>query len=314
MRHSFNLKIDEKTLSDYIDNDIGDEKLIYSYGKDDLLKEIKSIIHLDKEKKEATIKHNDIIKNWFPDSECHIFMSHSHKDKKMAISIANQLFEKYKLKTFIDSDFWQFVDDAILDINTDYSKCEKPNDHLLRYDSCLMVGTNFYLTLSNALINAIDKSDCCIFLNTENSISDIKENKESTYSPWIYTELNSLETLRINDHKDRQIAFSAGNESALNEACASVIKSISTEDFKVKVEYEVDPSFKLPTIDSTTLGVILKSPEKFIENYKIQDNFYTPDYYNNNINAFDIKVEKVRSISYLDRIYKLIFSSLPKKS
>ncbi|WP_048609174.1 toll/interleukin-1 receptor domain-containing protein, partial [Providencia rettgeri] len=207
MLHKFNLKIDNNSLESKLQNEEINSynSLIYSYGQDNLIKEIKSILDIDEEKKEVKIKHNDIIKNWFPESDCHIFMSHSHKDKNIAIKIANYLYANYKIKTFIDSYFWQFVDDAIYEINSNYSKNPKPNDHLLRYDSSLRVGTNFYLTLSNALMDTIDKSDCCIFLNTENSIFNINSESESTYSPWIYTELNILDKIRKNPHKDRGI-------------------------------------------------------------------------------------------------------------
>ncbi|BBO63874.1 toll/interleukin-1 receptor domain-containing protein [Serratia marcescens] len=317
MQHKFNVKIDEDSLNRYLqDSSLNNsESLIYNYKKDDIVKKIKSIAVVDDEKKEVKIKHEDILSDWFPESECHIFLSHSHQDKNIAIKIANHLYQNYKIKTFIDSDFWQFVDDAISEINTEYSKCPAPQDHLLRYDSCLMVGTNFYLTLSNALMDAIDKSDCCLFLNTENSIKNIGSTIEATYSPWIYTELNILEKIRTNPHKDRDIDISliAGMEDMgieLEKAFASDSK-VTTESYKIKVEYVVDPSFKLSTIDSDTFGLILSSPRVVIPDYeikqkKITSTIISPD----NL----IKVEKFMAINYLDRLYGFIFSKLPKVS
>ena len=312
MLHKFNVKIDEDSLDRYLQSSRQNDSasLIYNYKKDDIVKKIKSIAVVDDEKKEVKIKHVDILNDWFPDSECHIFLSHSHQDKKIAIKIANHLYENYKIKTFIDSDFWQFVDDAISEINSEYSKCPRPQDHLLKYDSCLMVGTNFYLTLSNALMDAIDKSDCCLFLNTENSIKNIGSEKEATYSPWIYTELNILEKIRRNPHKDRDLAFDAGMEGMeLGKALASDSKVI-TESYKVSVEYIVDPSFKLSTIDSDTFGLILSSPGDIIPDYKRKKNLITSESINDDLR---IKSEKIMTINYLDRLYDFIFGRLPKK-
>lgn len=313
MLHKFNVKINEDSLSMYLQNsDLnGTESLIYSNKKDEIVNKIKSIAVVDDVKKEVKIKHEDILNDWFPESGCHIFLSHSHQDKKIAIKIANYLYQNYKIKTFIDSDFWQFVDDAISDINNEYSKCPAPQDHLLRYDSCLMVGTNFYLTLSNALMDAIDKSDCCLFLNTEKSIKKIGEEVEATYSPWIYTELNILEKIRVNPHKDRGIVFSAGMENMgieLEKALASNSK-VTTESYKVIVEYVVDPSFKLSTIDSDTFGLILSSPSDVVSNYNSKENLFIS---NTMSTALRLKAEKIMAINYLDGLYDFIFSKLPR--
>ncbi|MBQ0329374.1 toll/interleukin-1 receptor domain-containing protein [Providencia rettgeri] len=308
MLHKFNLKIDNESLdSKLLNEDINNyNSLIYNYGQDNLIKEIKSILDIDEEKKEVKIKHTDIIKNWFPESDCHIFMSHSHKDKNIAIKIANYLYANYKIKTFIDSYFWQFVDKAIYEINVNYSKNPKPNDHLLRYDSSLRVGTNFYLTLSNALMDTIDKSDCCIFLNTENSISNINSESESTYSPWIYTELNILDKIRKNPHKDRGIR--AGNESYVEKAAALSAKTIN-ESYRFDVEYEVNPSLRLPTISEDIIEKILMSPDEISKNDRNKELKYS----NNESDESDESDEillKLKTISYLDDIYDFINSNL----
>lgn len=313
MLQKFNVKIEEKELNTYLKKiEINNkEELLYNYNKDAIIKTIKEIAEIDDEKKEVKIKHTDIIKDWFPDSGCHIFLSHSHKDKGLAIKIANYLFENYQIKTFIDSDFWQFVDDAVSEINSSYSKCPKPQDHLLRYDSCLMVGTNFYLTLSNALMDAIDKSDCCLFLNTGNSISEMNSEKESTYSPWIYTELNIIDKIRLNPHIDREVKFGDGMEALANDEVFVAKSNVATENYKVKVEYEVDPTFKLSTIESDTLGLILSSPEKVIKELTERERLY--EKYSSD-DDFRKIIEKVRPIKNLDDLYDFIFSRLPKAS
>ncbi|KAB7670871.1 toll/interleukin-1 receptor domain-containing protein [Plesiomonas shigelloides] len=279
--------------------------------KERLKNEIKSILEIEDKNdgtKEIKIKHSDVIKDWFPESNCHIFMSHSHKDRDLAVKIANYLYTYYGITTFIDSDFWQYVDDAILDINSHYSKFPKPNDKLLKYDSCLLVGTNFYLTLSNALMDAIDKSDCCLFLNTENSIADSKNNEEVTYSPWIYTELNILDKIRENPHRDRDISIT---EAVAGVEGYEIIKSskVATESYRVRMEFVVDPTFKLPTINSELLIEILTKPEAVIptQELKSQANVILSE---ENMAL----IKKVKAIHNLDALYDFITPRIPKNS
>ena len=44
--------------------------------------------------------------NWFPQIKVDIFLSHSHKDEKLAIALAGWLKKTFGLTTFIDSCVW----------------------------------------------------------------------------------------------------------------------------------------------------------------------------------------------------------------
>jgi len=165
----------------------------------------------------AIIEHKDILKDWFPETECHIFMSHSHKDEKMAITIANALYKRYGVKTFIDSQFWGFVDDAIYEINNMYSRDDSVAG-CMEYNRSMRVASNFYLILVNALTDAIYKSDSCWFINTKNSLN---ASVNSTYSPWLYTEINYTAVVKRTAHplrpmpiyKSKDVAMDSINES-----------------------------------------------------------------------------------------------------
>ena len=53
------------------------------------------------------------------------------------------------------------------------------------------------MMLSNSLNKMIDKSECIIFLESENSL-DVKEIiKNGTSSPWIYSELIATELINV---------------------------------------------------------------------------------------------------------------------
>lgn len=150
-------------------------------------------------------EHRDLLNNWFPESGCHIFISHSHADKNIAISLANQLYRNFGIKSFIDSEFWGFVDDAILEINKEHSKITEGSD-ILEYSKSMKVASNFYLMLSNALTDGIYESDSFFFINTDNALpieGNEDDSNDGTLSPWIYTELNYTSTVSLSPHKRR---------------------------------------------------------------------------------------------------------------
>ena len=65
------------------------------------------------------INGNKVIEKWFPIIECDIFLSHSHKDKSQALALAGLLYEKFGLKTFIDSTIWGLSDKLLKIIDDD---------------------------------------------------------------------------------------------------------------------------------------------------------------------------------------------------
>lgn len=196
----------EISNSDALSMDANGDNLLYDTG--DITGDIKQIIKREAEsgKEIAIINHDDILKDWFPKTGCHIFMSHSHKDEKTAIKIANILYKRHGIKTFIDSKFWGYVDTAIREINHSHSKSDS-NPGYLDYSRCMRVASNFYVVLVNALTDGIFNSDSCWFINTENSLNATNASGEGTYSPWIYTEMNYTSTVQRKPHPDRPMPF-----------------------------------------------------------------------------------------------------------
>ncbi|WP_370553382.1 hypothetical protein [Edwardsiella tarda] len=182
------------------------DKLIYSIG--DLEGQLTELI-TECVKKDGTAakiyEHKDLLDNWFPKSGCHLFISHSHADKKIAISIANELYIKFGIKSFIDSEFWGFVDKAIYGINDKHSRIAGRDD-VFEYNKCMRVASNFHLMLANALTDGIYYSDSCLFIKTDNSMplqGDDSGVNEGTLSPWIFTEINYTSTVAIAPHPKR---------------------------------------------------------------------------------------------------------------
>lgn len=140
---------------------------------------------------DGSLDADKIQNDFFPTIEgIDIFLSHSHKDKELAIAFSGWLNKKFKIKTFIDSCLWGYCDDLLeeIDINKRYSKCD--DSELLDYGKVKASTSHVYMMLSSALTNMMDKCECLIFFNTKNSIcsvEDVIENK--TKSPWIYSEI-----------------------------------------------------------------------------------------------------------------------------
>ncbi|MCU6327295.1 toll/interleukin-1 receptor domain-containing protein [Enterobacter quasiroggenkampii] len=212
----------------------------------------------------AMVEHKEFLNEWFPDTGCHIFISHSHKDKGLAIAIANKLYKKYGVKSFIDSEFWGFVDKAIYEINSDYSRSVS-DEKYLDYDKCMRVASNFYLILSNALTDGIYHSDSFWFINSGNAFDAANESSAGSYSPWLYTELNYTKTVALSPHPKRPslILESAGLESNNH---GWIIKSAS-RDFSVRFTPEKS---HLTKVSNESINKILYDPKGFAQNNEEQ--------------------------------------------
>ncbi len=92
--------------------------------------------------------------------------------------------------------------------------CKNTGTNTYDYDCRNRTTSHVHMMLSTALYKMIDKTECIIFLNTENSINlsegtstdDIIKTK--TYSPWIYSEILATELVRkkrLSEYRDKII-------------------------------------------------------------------------------------------------------------
>ena len=58
--------------------------------------------------------------NWFPQIKADIFISHSHKDKGLALALAGWLEETFGLTAFIDSCVWGYANKLLKMIDDEY--------------------------------------------------------------------------------------------------------------------------------------------------------------------------------------------------
>lgn len=196
----------------------------YQYGKD-LYENFKKAIRPSLESyiiNNGILDAEEIQKDWFPEVNAHIFISHSHKDESLAIALAGWLLNKFGLKAFIDSCVWGYANDLLKILDNRYCQNNKPNSY--DYDKRNYSTSHVHMLLMTALNKMIDKTECVFFLNTENSVFIVSEIKNRTLSPWIYGE---IETTRIIEkHRPNRETIKMLNESGvlLEKAADSSLK------------------------------------------------------------------------------------------
>lgn len=153
--------------------------------------EVKSVLD-DFLLSDGSIDGSKMQENWFPQIKADIFISHSHKDKKLAIALAGWLNEIFCLEPFIDSCVWGYADDLKLLLSQTYREHSYPGDS----SPHRLVSSHVDMMLSVALNQMIDNTECLFFLNTPNSISIDAPVHSTTSSPWIYSEIAMSRLIR----------------------------------------------------------------------------------------------------------------------
>lgn len=134
-----------------------------------------------------------IIDSFFPSVKADIFISHSHKDVEKVKEFAKIIYIKTGLISFIDSEVWEFADDLLRQIDNEF--CRK-YDGYYSYEKRNISTSYVHMMLNTALLNMIDSCECLFFLNTPNSFNTEQEIENTTFSPWIYSELSMANTIR----------------------------------------------------------------------------------------------------------------------
>ena len=175
--------------------------------------------------------------NWFPQIKADVFISHSHKDLKLAIALAGWLNETFGLTAFIDSCVWGYADDLIRLIDNKY--CRK-GSRLYNYEKRNYSTSHVHTMLSVALTQMIDNTECLFFLNTPNSLTP-NTIIEKTESPWIYSEIVMSRLIRENPPERMK-------SRSLNESQ----KPLAAERENIPISYDLSVDH-LTAIDVKTL-------------------------------------------------------------
>lgn len=175
---------------------------------------------------ETTLDGSELKNTWFPDVDCQVFLSHSHKDNEEIMGLAGFLFEEYKIKSFIDSNVWGYANDLLREIDNEY--CYDKNKKNYIYESRNFSTAHIHMMLNTALMEMLDKCECIIFINTINTIENVGDTiKKGTYSPWIYSELNMIKHLRTRAPK-REILLEHKFEKRAEFKVLTILHDVSS--------------------------------------------------------------------------------------
>lgn len=239
MYTGFNLEFNaDSTFKKTLNNYYYDGKEIYDNKKSAVIKNLDSYLGPD-----GSLDCTALQEDWFPTINSNIFISHSHDDEDLAVSLAGWLYKKFKLTSFIDSYVWGYCDNLLKNIDEEY--CKHPDGHTYDYDKRNYSTSHVHMMLSTALTKMMDKTECIFFLNTDKSIlkaEDVISTK--TRSPWIYSEVMSTKMLRKNPPNRFTLKKSA-NDKYIIENSQKILKPI--------YDIDLDHLIKLSEFDLSSL-------------------------------------------------------------
>ena len=141
---------------------------------------------------EGDLSADSIWGDWFPEVQADVFISHSSKDADLAKSFAVWLKSNFNLTSFIDSEIWGHSDALLKKIDDEF--CPHPNGTSYSYELRNGSTAHVHMMLSYALTRMIDKTECFVFLESDNSVT-ANDSISGTYSPWIFHELATVDTI-----------------------------------------------------------------------------------------------------------------------
>lgn len=152
------------------------------------------------------------------DGKYDVFISHSHDDREKALYLASWLERYCKLNVFLDSLVWKSADGLLQEIDDIHCKNKGTGNYI--YKRRNYSTAHVHAMLSMAIMDIINNTECCIFLESDKSI-DLKSldntNKATTLSPWIYEELQMMKCLQPRHSSLQRKIFSNINEGKQRE-------------------------------------------------------------------------------------------------
>lgn len=115
-----------------------------------------------------------------------VFISYSHNDEQYARYLYWFLTSQCKLSVFLDSTIWHSADALLKAIDDAY--CINTSSRTYSYQKRNYSTSHVHTLLSMAMLTTIERSECFIFIESENSTTLKDGLSDCSLSPWIYQE------------------------------------------------------------------------------------------------------------------------------
>lgn len=149
---------------------------------------------------DGIVKGNALKDDYFPTFQkdgkpYDIFISHSHDNESEAIFLAAWLENRFPKKTcFVDSFAWGSADQLLREIDNKY--CWQQHKKTYNYKKRNFTTSHVHAILSMSLLDIINSSKYCIFIESKESISLNNGLTKKTFSPWLYEEIRFMKLLQ----------------------------------------------------------------------------------------------------------------------
>ena len=184
-----------------------------------------------------------IQEDWFPQIQADIFLSHAHQDERIVIALAGWLKETFGIRVFVDSCIWGYAANLLKIIDDKYCISKRGDTGTIyNYEKRNLSTSHVYMMLSVALMKMIDKSESMFFYNTPSSFNKSSIiTSGSTYSPWIYHELQTSKIIRHEPLSKYRTTYFAKDEysSALEQSGFPKIKYDVTLDHLISIDMDI---------------------------------------------------------------------------
>ena len=188
---------------------------------------------------EGVIDGEQLSAVWFPVMNKDIFISYSHNDEDLALTLAGIINQAFGLSVFVDATIWGSADCLLNAIDREYCMQE---DGTYNYTKRNFSTSHVHAMLTTSIMRAMDQAEAIFFLNTSNSTYKLKNgfSKEHTLSPWIYEEIVCAKLLRERSWEEyRMLRMDEAYhfEKSLNVAYPYDLKEYKTITFADFIEW-----------------------------------------------------------------------------
>jgi len=174
-----------------------------------------------------------------------VFISYSHNDKDFALYLVSYLQRICRLNCFLDSTVWHSADKLLKRIDDMY--CQNEDGNSYNYTKRNFSTSHVHAMLSMAMHDIINRSECCIVLNSENSFTLQEGIDNATFSPWLYEEVTLMKGMKV----DIPSRLRLGQERRSYSMGGQIICESAMPELQVK--YTVDLNM-FPNLNVTDLS------------------------------------------------------------